>query len=175
MKLFIDTEFTDLTQSAQLLSLALVSECGKAFYAVFDDYDKEKCSDFVCREVIPYLELETNNLKPQITYLKTNTQEIKTALLKWLSQFEIIQMWADVPYYDWVLFCELFGGALFIPKQIHYMCMDLATCLYVKGYDIKTERIKLLNQEEIPEGYHIHNALSDAKAGMLILKKLLKF
>ncbi len=172
-EVFLDTEFTDLNQSSKLISLALVSDCGKSFYAVFDDFNKAELSDFVKENVTPYLNFSEDNCSLINYRIKGNSRQIQLALINWLSQFENIQIWADVPHYDWVLFCELFGGALQIPKQIHYICMDLATLILSKGMDINKPRIELLTREEIPNNYIIHNALSDAEVGMQILNKLL--
>ncbi len=174
MNIFFDTEFTDLTQHSQLISIALVSECGKSFYAVFDDWELDKCSDFVKNEVITKLNISETSQQANTIVIKGNKKDIVTALKIWLNQFENIQMWADVAHYDWVFFCELFGGALHIPKQIHYMCMDLATLLLAKGYDIDKERIELLYEQGSSANISLHNALSDAKVGMQLLNKLLK-
>ncbi|PID93464.1 MAG: hypothetical protein CSA95_07845 [Bacteroidetes bacterium] len=171
MILFLDTEFTNLRQSAHLISLALVSTCGKSFYAVFEDWSWETCSDFVKEGVISKLDLTDKTTGTCI--IKGGKKEIVAALKEWLDQFEEIQIWADVPHYDWVLFCELFGGALHIPQHIHYMCMDLATLLLAKGYNHNETRINLISNKEHPKHYKIHNALSDATLGMTILKKLL--
>ena len=38
-KISLDTEFTGLNADCTLISIALVSECGKTFYAEFDDYN----------------------------------------------------------------------------------------------------------------------------------------
>ena len=55
MILFLDTEFTDFQQPA-LISLGLVSECGRyAFYAERTDYSAAACSTFVRENVIPKL------------------------------------------------------------------------------------------------------------------------
>jgi hypothetical protein len=37
-KIFFDTEFTGLHQGTTLISIGLISECGKTFYAEFTDY-----------------------------------------------------------------------------------------------------------------------------------------
>ena len=56
MKLFLDTEFTDLHHEAKLISIALVSEDGKSFYAeLTDTYERCECSDFVMNFVLPFL------------------------------------------------------------------------------------------------------------------------
>ena len=54
MLVFLDTEFTDFT-NPDLISLALVSENGREFYAERADYRREDCNDFVRQEVLPLL------------------------------------------------------------------------------------------------------------------------
>ena len=46
-KIFLDTEFTGLHKNTTLISLGLVSECGKTFYAEFTDYDQLDFRQFV--------------------------------------------------------------------------------------------------------------------------------
>ena len=41
MKLFFDTEFTGLHKDTTLVSIGIVSEDGKKFYAEFTDFDWE--------------------------------------------------------------------------------------------------------------------------------------
>ena len=52
MKLFFDTEFTGLRQNTTPISLGIVSEDGKKFYAEFVDYDRNQCSDWILENVI---------------------------------------------------------------------------------------------------------------------------
>ncbi len=55
-KLFLDTEFTDLVPGAKLISIALVAEDGKSFYAELNDtYQEKDCSNFVKSRVLPFL------------------------------------------------------------------------------------------------------------------------
>ncbi len=186
IRIFLDTEFTGLQQETTLISLALVTENGKEFYAEFTDYNKNQVSDWILNNVIANLFLTEKNQNRNLEkiYIKGNTHEIKSALLIWLNQFPVIkdkddniipniEIWADVPHYDWVLFCELFGGALNIPKQIHYICRDLATFLETKNIDISKPRIELIDKNKLPENLNRHNALFDAKVGMNVLNKYL--
>lgn len=56
MKLYLDTEFTDLVPGARLISIALVDENEDYFYAeLIDTYAVEHCSDFVKAHVLPHL------------------------------------------------------------------------------------------------------------------------
>ena len=54
MLVFLDTEFTDFVRP-DLISLALVSEDGREFYAERTDYYTTRCSDFVRETVLPLL------------------------------------------------------------------------------------------------------------------------
>lgn len=52
LKLFFDTEFTGLHKNTTLISLGIVSEDGKKFYAEFQDYDREQCDEWIKENVI---------------------------------------------------------------------------------------------------------------------------
>jgi len=55
MKVFFDTEFTGLHKDTTLISIGLVAENGKQFYAEFTDYDREQCSEWIADNVIRHL------------------------------------------------------------------------------------------------------------------------
>ena len=56
MKLFIDSEFTDLVPDNKLISIALVDENEEFFYAeLIDTYELADCSEFVKNTVLPLL------------------------------------------------------------------------------------------------------------------------
>jgi hypothetical protein len=54
MLVFLDTEFTDFVRP-ELISIALVAEDGREFYAERTDYRHDDCSDFVRETVLPLL------------------------------------------------------------------------------------------------------------------------
>lgn len=175
--LFLDTEFTALQQQARLLSLALVSEDDRWFYAEFTDIDRTQLSAWHQEHVVPYLSLsetQISQLPQNGTYLKASQADIVTALQEWLQQWTHIEIWADVPAYDWVLFCELFGGARDIPAHIHYIVRDLATLFILNGHDPDIDRFQFAYDRDLPQhGLSRHNALGDAWAGLRCWKKLL--
>ena len=192
-KLFLDTEFTGLRQDTTLISLALVGLSGEEFYAEFTDYDTKQLTPWLEEHVIANLCLTDANQNWQHLkkmHIKGGKKEIATALKIWFGQFELkrdqhghiipnIQIWGDVPHWDWVLFCELFGGAFEIPKNIHYMCLDLATFIQFKGYSVEIPRIK--NEEGYglidyidKDGLKLHNALFDARMELVCFKELNK-
>lgn len=140
--IFLDTEFSGLYQNAQLISLALVPDDGPWFYAVFTDVDLDGLSLWHQEHIVPHLQLTDGQLRtmPPGEYVIGTSQQVLPHLQAFLASFDKIVIWADVPAYDWVFFCELFGGAFGLPKNIHYMVRDLATLFEVKGYDIDTDR-----------------------------------
>jgi hypothetical protein len=193
--IFIDTEFSGLTQDAALLSLALVPADGPWFYAVFNDADTAVLSPWHQKNIVPHLLLTDEQLiaLPPGDYILGSRAQVLPHLLAYLATFEGIVVWADVPAYDWVLFCDLFGGALQLPKNIHYIVRDLATLLEAKGYDVDTDRFALAYGGEnagakalssdgrvgegqalaaTAEGLLRHNALGDALACRACWEKL---
>jgi hypothetical protein len=194
--MFLDTEFSGLHQNAQLISLALVPDDGPWFYAVFTDVDTTALSPWHQENMVPHLMLTDDQLAqlPAGTYLQDTRENITASLLNYLAGFDQVTMWADVPAYDWVLFCELFGGALFLPKNIHYIVRDLAMLLEIKGYNVDTDRFALAYEGAAAgaivsssdgregkgqttaatvEGLLRHNALGDALAGSIVLRNLI--
>ena len=62
MKIFFDTEFTGLHQNTTLISIGLVSERGKTFYAELTDYDQTQLNDWLKDNVIANLTLQDYNI-----------------------------------------------------------------------------------------------------------------
>jgi hypothetical protein len=86
---------------------------------------------------------------------------IQNRLEKWLAQFDAVEFWGDVCHYDWVVFCEIFGGAFSIPKNVYYICFDVATLFMDYGLDPDTDRESFVRKHLVKE-YGQHNALDDA-------------
>ena len=99
MLIFLDTEFTDLVESAKLISLGLVAENGATFYAeTLPTLWRDEASDFVLAEVVPHL---------------ANTPETRTEIASRLTAW--LEDLPDPPTqfvldseYDWVHVWELF-------------------------------------------------------------------
>ena len=175
-KIFFDTEFTGLHQKTTLISIGLISECGKTFYAELSDYDKSQIDDWLQKNVIDNLYLNQCNHGLQATSLFGDhhnfigkTFNTRLALENWLSQFESVEMWSDCLSYDWVLFNQLFGHAFNIPKNVYYIPFDICTLFHVKGVDPDVNREEFSNMKE---GSQKHNALWDAKVNRECFVKL---
>lgn len=53
--IYFDTEFTGLHKNTTLISIGLISDCGKTFYAECIDYDKSQVDDWIKENVISKL------------------------------------------------------------------------------------------------------------------------
>jgi len=164
-KIFFDTEFTGLHQYTSLISIGMVSETGLQFYAEFTDYAQDQCDDWIQNNVIRNTQwLNKHAMTPlteqqgELTRCVGPTEYVVKELTKWLTQFELIEMWADCLAYDWVLFCQLFGGACYLPNNIFYMPSDLVALFVHKGLNPDTDRQVFIQQSELA----LHNALNDA-------------
>ncbi|HEX7642821.1 MAG TPA: hypothetical protein VF472_11500 [Burkholderiaceae bacterium] len=114
MLIFIDTEFTDF-RNPQLISIALVSDCGgHEFYAELP-YDLERCSGFVMATVLPLL--------GEPAGAACEPQDLKQRLSIWLAQFEgrgEVAICYDFGG-DWQFFCAAMGNAVpawIVPRNI---------------------------------------------------------
>ena len=170
MNLYYDAEFTGLRQHTSLISLALVSDDGRAFYAEFSDYNRDQLDDWLRDNVLAHCRwLTRDNARPGcheeegLTLCFGDSEQIRTALSQWLTQWERVEIWADCPSWDWVLFCELFGGAFNIPDNIYYLPFDLVTLFKARGLSPDTERQQFTGLQPSGAEGQRHNALFDAR------------
>lgn len=167
-KIFFDCEFTGLHKDTTIISIGLISDCGKTFYAEFTDYDKGQVDDWLRQNVIKKLKYP-NNFKrlyhDNSVVICDNKEEIRKSLEWWFSQFEKVEIWSDCLSYDWVLFNNIFGTAFDIPKNIYYIPFDICTLFKVKGIDsdISREEYAKEGKENWFAKEEKHNALFDAK------------
>lgn len=166
-RLFLDTEFTALRSNASLISIALYCDAAQWFYAEFTDFNAAELSNWHRENVLPHLFLKPpGNSQPgigDVCQILGDTEAITTALKAWLAKFEQIEIWADALAYDWVLFCDLFGGALQLPGNIYYLPFDFATALRIKGLDPDIDRWNWTQQAGFSPDFPRHNALGDAQ------------
>lgn len=134
MKVFFDCEFTGLRQDTTLISIGCVADNGQQFYAELTDYDDSQVDAWVRENVVQRLWVNTSvKTVPQTKYIVDKSPIVAVALAAWLQGLATtIEMWGDVLAYDWVLFCNLYGGAQYIPSNVFYIPFDLAiTCSIV--------------------------------------------
>lgn len=182
MRIYLDTEFTELSQNAQLISLALVDEAGRSFYAEFSDYDpgllsawhQEHVLDNLLLQALPSGQIQQSN--SQTTYVKGDAVFIRQEIEAFIQPYEQLEVWGDNHAYDWVFFCQLWGGALHIPKLFFYIVFDLPVLLLQHGIHPDTPRAQLVDTTILPahiQALKPHNALYDTHLLRQIVRQLM--
>lgn len=159
MRVFFDTEFTGLHKNTTLISIGLISDEGKTFYAELTDYDESQIDSWLKENVIANLsKTEAELFHMAGITVRGDKATVAAALQEWLEQYESVEMWSDCLSYDWVLFNDLFGHAFNIPKNIYYIPFDLCTLLKIYNIDPDVNREEFAGMDGAK-----HNALHDAK------------
>ena len=156
MNIFFDMEFTGLHQNTTLISFGAcdANVTGKNFYRELSDYDENQVDNWIQENVLAYIGRDADN--PAIS-----RGQLRVELEEWLSSYnEQIIMWGDFLAYDWILLCELWGGALYVPDYIHYIPRDICTLLEAKGVDPDVNRVGFAG---LLNSYPLHHALGDAQ------------
>jgi hypothetical protein len=144
MKYFLDTEFIEYPYTIDLISIGIVDENGKEYYAVNSEFDGSKANDWVRKNVFPHLGHAKRKTK----------QEIALDIINFVpdSNRNHNHFWGYYGAYDWVVFCWLFGKMIDLPDRFPMYIND------IRSYSQR------LGNPHIPEQLSIeHNALNDAK------------
>lgn len=167
MKIFFDTEFTGLHKNTTLISLGMVDENGRSFYAEFTDYDKSQVDDWIQKNVINNLINDSN----KIDYESDNwvvigdKDFICTMLKKWLKYYDSVQLVSDVCHYDMVLFIDIFGTAFDLPSNVSPVCYDINQDI-AKFFKVSMHEAFDISREGIIDVEIVgdkHNSLYDAR------------
>jgi hypothetical protein len=173
MRLFFDFEFTSLVPNTTPISVGVVADNGKSFYAEFTDYNRDLVDDWIQENVIDNLLFSELKSDIWITgdyfYMKGTRQEVSSAFIKWLDQFNHVEFWGDTLSYDGVLLNDLMGGALSIPSNVDYIFYDIATYMKILGVDPDISREAFIDR---PIGGDKHNSLFDARVIQACYEKL---
>lgn len=184
MKLFFDTEFTGLHKGTSLISIGIVSESGKKFYAELTDFDDTQCDSWIEKNVLEHLMLNGEMKEESFddlntTYIFGDKATVRDELLLWLDELtadftdsgEYFQFVSDVCHYDMVLLLDLLNeqSAMQIPELVNPCChdisQDIAMILDISektAFDYSREQLLTDRGIDLPNGKK-HNALYDAE------------
>ena len=177
MKIFFFFFFTGLHKNTTLISIGLIDENERNFYAEFTDYDKSQCDDWIKEHVIDNLlykhfdkegDPNTISIFGNKYYAKGDKRYIKNQLIEWLSEYDSVELVSDVCHYDMVLLIDLFGTAFDLPQNINPACHDINQDI-ARYYEISEKEAFDFSREEILQNNVIvidgdkHNSLYDAK------------
>jgi hypothetical protein len=141
MRFWFDTEFIEDGRTIDLMSIGVVSEDGRTYYAETNDWIPGKASQWVRDNVIPHLRRGAA-IKPR--------DVIARELVEFMG--EKPEIWAYYADYDWVALCQLFGTMMALPEGWPMYCRDVKQWADMLG----NPRLPKQTSQE-------HNALADAK------------
>ena len=125
MNYYLDTEFIENGNKPpiQLLSIGMVSDDGREFYAVVDklDVDFSHVTPWINEHVIALIDY-TNTMR---------LEEIKSALIEFMQP--PVSIWGYYCDYDWVAFCGIFGKMIDLPDEFPKFCMDIKQLAVMLG------------------------------------------
>lgn len=180
MKIFFDMEFTSLTHNASPISLGMISEDKRCFYAEFTDYNRVTISDWVSKNVLPYLSMnKTSSEKDFIPGYHIGTYDsIAASLEVWFKQFDYVELVADVCHFDMMLLLAIFPDSK-LPSHVCPACYDINQDI-AKNFGISMQEAFDKNRDDllyqayadnlIVQG-EAHDALHDAR----VVRQLYQF
>jgi hypothetical protein len=164
MKYFFDTEFIEDGKTIDLISIGIVAEDGREYYACNDECDLSKASDWVRKNVIVHLPSKHHGINPRNHNVSPSvrqdilTWKIRETIAAEITSFCLqtdkeIEFWAYYASYDWVAICQLWGRMLDLPESFPMYCRDLKQ---------EADRLSVDLSKEIPTENE-HHALADAR------------
>jgi 3' exoribonuclease, RNase T-like len=149
MRFFLDTEFIESGPSFPLISLsiAIVAEDGRELYIVNADAPLELANAWVKKNVIPNL----GDPRPEAGDARQPILKLSEIVRRFIGESKP-EFWGYYADYDWVVFCQLFGTMIDLPKGWPMYCRDLKQFCD----DLGNPELPKQNSTE-------HNALHDAR------------
>jgi hypothetical protein len=147
MLYFFDTEFYESGDRLQLISIGVVAEDGREFYAIAD-LPSWNVNDWLRENV--YTRLQPKH------YPIAHPHEqgvIRNDLLAFIGDDPDVRFMAYYGAYDWVALCKIMGGMMALPEGWYWICRELRTELDLAGH--ATVKDDGRGDE--------HNALADAR------------
>lgn len=151
----IDTEFLEDGRTIDLISIGIVCEDGREYYAVAEDAPWLRITGdrWLILNVMPHLaDVDEGVVKP----VRDIANEVREFLLAGEAASEL---WADYAAYDHVVLCQLWGRMVDLPQGLPMFTHDIQHEASMRG----------IYPPEQMEGHH--HALDDARHVMSVLRE----
>lgn len=186
IRYFYDCEFIEDGRTIDLISIGIVAEDGREYYAVNIEMPIARigCHDWLCKNVVPSLPLnDGDNLRQKVREWVRKGNHFNGLIAKTTLIFELDtqqscvkpsfvianevrdfllfgddkpELWSWYAAYDHVVLCQLWGTMMHLPEGI-----PMYTC------DLKQECDRLGDPELPEQSSGEHNALSDARHNLI--------
>lgn len=119
MRFFYDTEFIEDGLTIDLVSIGVVDEKGREFYAVSTEFDPEKAGPWVREHVLA-------KLPPPSDPAWCDRVTMRERLMKFLTPHgERVELWAWFAAYDHVALAQLWGDMPALPRELPRFTREL--------------------------------------------------
>ncbi|RJQ69621.1 polyadenylate-specific 3'-exoribonuclease AS [Pseudonocardiaceae bacterium YIM PH 21723] len=146
MRFFYDCEFIEDGVTIDLVSIGVVDEQGREFYAVSTEFDSSRAGLWVRQNVLP-------KLPPPSDAAWCNRTQLRERLTEFFAPAgRNLQLWAWYAAYDHVALAQLWGAMPALPPEIPRFTRDLR------------QRWEDLGRPKLPAApTNAHDALADAR------------
>ncbi|GAA2667253.1 polyadenylate-specific 3'-exoribonuclease AS [Actinoplanes palleronii] len=146
---FYDCEFIEDGRIVDLVSIGVVDEFGREFYAVSTEFDDSRAVPWVRRNVLDKLPSPADKSWRSRERIRTDLYEFLMEPLRGRS--EQMELWAWYAAYDHVALAQLWGAMPALPREIPRFTKDLR------------QRWDDQGRPPLPEMSGRHDALVDAR------------
>lgn len=144
MRFWFDTEFIEDGRTIDLISIGMVAEDGRDFYAENIHCDRSRASQWVVENVLSQLTMGRDDPR-----MMTRSQ-MREAIIEFAGDKP--EFWAYYADYDWVALCQIFGTMMDLPSGWPMYCRDVK------------QLCEDLGNPKLPEQTSAeHHALADAR------------
>jgi hypothetical protein len=147
---FYDCEFIEDGVIVDLVSIGVVDEHGREFYAVSTEFDASRAVPWVRRHVLDKLPSPSDPAWRSREKIRDDLYEFLTAPVRELPE-ENIELWAWYAAYDHVALAQLWGAMPALPRDIPRFTKDLRQLWDDRG------------RPKLPDAAGRHDALVDAR------------
>lgn len=167
-KVFLDTEFLDDGRLIQPVSLALVTETGAEYYAVFADggLDRAVRDEWLRINVLPHLPVVLtgrgwawDTAHPDYPLVRPRDR-IAAEVRALIGEQPEPEVWAWYSPLDAIVLCQLYGPMSELPAEIP---------MFVKDLMQESDRVGTALPQQPPP---VHHALHDARHDRLIAQAI---
>ncbi|MFI7191461.1 3'-5' exoribonuclease domain-containing protein [Nocardia nova] len=167
-----DTEFLEDGRTIELISIGIVCEDGREYYAVNAEMPIKRIRkhQWLMGNVVPSLPKpygDWNNHMPKRWLFDYRNPAVKdrkriaAEVAEFLLAADEPQLWADWGAYDHVALCQLWGTMIDLPQGIPMFTHDIEQAIEAAPEFVKPE-----------QAAGVHNALEDARHNMRVLRSL---
>lgn len=120
MRYFYDTEFIEDGRTIELISIGVVAEDGREYYAVSTEFDPGRAGRWVRTHVLPKLPSPSSPRWRSRSQIRADLEEFLR-----MGGDEPIELWAWIGAYDHVVLCQLWGTMPALPQAIPRFTREL--------------------------------------------------